>query len=402
MLVAGSLAIDISCDQAPGQLLRSGTSNPAVMSQSLGGVGQNIATAVYSVGTPVQFCSVVADDLSGRAALSMLAARGLRVDGVQTLKHGPPTAHYISFNDTKKDLFMAMADMRILESQHPDLHNLWKAHLERTKPEWLILDANWHRHTLQRWIAVGKAVGAKIAFEPVSAAKSCRIFEEAPGQTIHIPLVDLATPNEMELGAMWEFQGSHLRHYYGAWSTYLKSQKKHVEITETGEDFSRFLRMSLDLLPFFPCILTKLGSQGVLLTEMLRKDDPRLSAPWAQQYIFATEGSQNIYRSLQSIDKLQQDLRPVQGSTHRKYEFLKDFVAIYIRMFPPAELVPAKEVESVNGVGDTFLGVLVAGLAKKKPKVLDDLVMIAQKGSCMTLRSKESVSPEISSLQALL
>lgn len=402
MLVAGSLAIDISCDQAPGHLLSPGTSNPAIMSQSLGGVGQNIATALYSVGTLVHFCSVVADDMSGRTALSMLAARGLRVDGVQTLSYGPPTAHYISFNDTNKDLFMAMADMRIVESQQPDLDDLWKAHLEQVKPEWLVLDANWHPKALQRWIAAGKAVGAKIAFEPVSTAKSCRIFEEPPGHIIQMPLLELATPNEMELGAMWEFQGSHLRHHYGAWSTYLESRKKNIEMAEMGEEFSRLLRMSLDLLLCFPCILTKMGSRGVLLTEMLRKDDPRLSAAWAQQYIFATEGGQDIYRSLQNIDVLQQALRPEQGARHRKYEFLMDSVAIYIRMFPPAELVPAKEVASVNGVGDTFLGVLMAGLAKKKPKVLDDLVMIAQKGSCMTLRSKESVSPEISSLQALL
>jgi len=375
------------------------------MSQSLGGVGQNIATALHFVGTPVRFCSIVAEDFHGRAALNMLAARGLCVDGIETLESGPPTALYVAFNDTKNELFMAMADMRIVESQQHYLDDLWKAHLEQTNPKWLILDANWHRDTLRRWRAAAKAVGAKIAFEPVSTAKSCRIFDNTLRCPDTVQLADLATPNEMELGAMWEFQGSHLRRHYAAWSAIcLKYIEKKVKAVAMDKEFSRLLHMSLDLLLFFPCILTKMGSRGVLLTELLREDDPRVSAPWAQQYIFAAEGSlrdRNIFRNLQSYDN-QQDLRPKQGSTQGRYKFLRGYVALYIRMFPPAELVPAKEIVSVNGVGDTFLGIVMAGLAKEKPKVLDDLVMIAQKGSCMTLRSMESVSPEISSLQPLL
>jgi pseudouridine-5'-phosphate glycosidase/pseudouridine kinase len=48
----------------------------------------------------------------------------------------------------------------------------------------------------------------------------------------------------------------------------------------------------------------------------------------------------------------------------------------------------------VNGVGDTFLGVLVAGLAKGL-KLDERLVDIAQRGAIMTLRSREAVSPEL-------
>ena len=411
VLVAGSLAIDITCQHVEGpgeassQILRPGTSNPAIMSQSLGGVGQNIATALHSVGTPVKLCSLVADDLSGRAALSMLAARGLRVDGIETLTSGLPTAHYVAFNDKKCELFMAMADMKIVECQQPHLDDLWKAHLEQTKPKWLIIDANWHPKVLQRWRAAAKAIGAKIAFEPVSTAKSCRIFDDNLRRSDQVQLADIITPNEMELVAMWKFHGDFLRRHYGAWSAiYLNSLGKKLQILATNEEFFRLLQMSLDLLLCFPCVLTKMGPQGVLLTELLREDDARISAPWAQQYIFAAEGSlegRNIYRSLQS-NNIRRDLQLKQGLTQGKYDFLEDYVAIYIRMFPPAELVPANEIVSVNGMGDTFIGILMAGLAKEKPKVLDELVMIAQKGSCMTLRSKASVSPEISSLQSLL
>jgi pseudouridine-5'-phosphate glycosidase/pseudouridine kinase len=63
-----------------------------------------------------------------------------------------------------------------------------------------------------------------------------------------------------------------------------------------------------------------------------------------------------------------------------------------MRLFPALEVV--EDVVSVNGVGDTFLGVLVAGLAKGL--TLDErLVDIAQRGAIMTLRSREAVSPEL-------
>lgn len=73
-----------------------------------------------------------------------------------------------------------------------------------------------------------------------------------------------------------------------------------------------------------------------------------------------------------------------------------------MRLFPPAESVSATDVISVNGVGDTFLGVIIAGLAKANPKSLIELIHIAQQGSIMTLKSKEAVSPEIRKLRSVL
>ena len=63
-----------------------------------------------------------------------------------------------------------------------------------------------------------------------------------------------------------------------------------------------------------------------------------------------------------------------------------------MRLFPAVEVV--EDVVSVNGVGDTFLGVLMAGLAKGL-ELDEKLVNIAQRGAVLTLRSKESVSPDL-------
>lgn len=406
VLVAGSLAIDLSCDYKP--IIESSTlpgantpapktSNPAFISQSLGGVGQNIATALHHLGTSVSLCSAVGEDAAGRTAINMLIERGMRVDGIEIMQDGSRTAQYVAFNDSQKDLVMAMADMRILEDGSPGDFTYWKPHLERYRPKWLVLDANWHTSLLSEWIAAGRHLGSKIAFEPVSVEKSVRLFGCISG-SMELPfaLVNLATPNEFELRAM---------------ANYIRKQEKlnHLNILDPNSSpltdrphpshlpfldptsFGRSLipytnlalvdrhvpQNALALLPFIPCILTKLGPEGVLSTEFLYQGDSRLKLQKEEPYIFG--------RSLMEQE----------GGFDKP-------VGIYMRLYPPAEEVAQDQIVSVNGVGDTFFGVIVAGFAKETPKSLGELIEIAQRGAVMTLKSKKSVSPDISSLRSAL
>ena len=72
-----------------------------------------------------------------------------------------------------------------------------------------------------------------------------------------------------------------------------------------------------------------------------------------------------------------------------------------MRYFPPAVQIPKGEVVSVNGVGDTFLGVLLARMAElelagkqvglAEQGVLEDVIGLGQKGAVETLRSAEAV-----------
>jgi pseudouridylate synthase / pseudouridine kinase len=78
-----------------------------------------------------------------------------------------------------------------------------------------------------------------------------------------------------------------------------------------------------------------------------------------------------------------------------------DVGGVYLRYFPVAETVSKENIVSVNGVGDTFLGVIVAGLAKGL-QLDENLIHVAQKASVMTLKSKETVSPHLASLSAEL
>ena len=74
-----------------------------------------------------------------------------------------------------------------------------------------------------------------------------------------------------------------------------------------------------------------------------------------------------------------------------------------MRLFPPVEEVRAEDVVSVNGVGDTFAGTLLAGLAEKgKGARVEDLVDLCQRAAVLTLKSKESVSPGLGTMRLLL
>ena len=392
VIVAGSLAIDLSCDyiRSPTENLSSQpqfhTSNPASITQTLGGVGQNIATALHYLGSSPRLCSSIAADVAGSTALRILAERGLQTAGIQTRSSDFHTAQYVAVNDAKKQMVLAMADMNILEDTNENFDSLWKPHLDTCKPKWLVIDANWHPNNLQKWLDAARASGVKVAFEPVSTVKSRRAFSArilGNVNLVTVPnhLISLATPNALELSSMHDAANDVGLFDREDWwrvinSIGLSSSGSRDKLVSATNDLlvdQGVPQQSIRLLPFIPCILATLGERGVLMTQMLQPGDDRLTCPDASPYILSrsTDGNNVIG-------------------------------GVYMRLFPPVETVSSDEIVSVNGVGDTFLGVLIAGLTKVKPKNIVDLIDIAQRGSVMTLKSKEAVSPQISTLQGLL
>jgi pseudouridine-5'-phosphate glycosidase/pseudouridine kinase len=328
---------------------------------------------------------------AGNAVLTALKEEGLIIEGI-TVERAQGntteitnipyrTAQYVAVNDTKKDLVVAMADMSIFDREEAVLK---LSHHISPALKWIVVDANWHPNTLRHILDQGKSSTAKVAFEPVSVAKSAGLFQthgtakSPPIQAFPNHSVDLATPNQHELAAM---------HASAKECEYFESEQWWQVIDALGIPSSgardRFVSLTnkkmtdegislqtIQLLPFVPTILTKLGADGVLLTDLLKPNDPRLTDPNSAPYILS---------------------RTSNGSS--------EVGGVYMRLFPAVEVV--EDVVSVNGVGDTFLGVLVAGLAKGL--ALDGrLIEIAQRGAVMTLRSKESVSPKLGLLQTKL
>ncbi|PTB79512.1 hypothetical protein M440DRAFT_1326662 [Trichoderma longibrachiatum ATCC 18648] len=385
ILVAGSVAVDLSCDYTNPQggdgQPQVHTSNPASISQSIGGVGHNVALAAHRASrqAQVKFSSMIGDDVAGATVLTALEASGLDSTYVKKLNQaehpGSRTAQYVAINDSSKNLVMAMADMGIF-TQHL-FPEEWKAAIKATDPKWLVVDGNWSPKGIRTWIHAANEHGSKVAFEPVSVAKSKSLFGPQRGVP---PLgvfpnqsVDLASPNIYELSAMYSAAKENGYLDSMEWFEVIDSfgmrgaRDRFVRLTSAELTDAGVPVQSIQLLPYIPTIITKLGSKGVLLTTILSKEDPRLRDRESEEFI--------LTRSF--------DGNPAVGG-------------IYMRLFPPVEHV--ENIVSVNGVGDTFLGVMVSGLAQGGR--VDKLVDVAQRGAVYTLKCAESVSKEVSKLES--
>ncbi|KAH8910905.1 hypothetical protein BR93DRAFT_874256, partial [Coniochaeta sp. PMI_546] len=408
IVVAGSVALDLSCDYTGSQSGAAGdiaespslhTSNPASITQSVGGVGHNVALAAHRFGggdVKVKLCSVVGDDVAGSTLLDAIRAEGLSVSGIRTLGGaeypGARTAQYVSVNDSQKSLVLAMADMDILTA-HPFPKDHWAAVIEESQPRCLVVDANWDATTIRSLLSV--AGGAKTIFEPVSAAKSVRLFEGEKLGVYPNHQVSLATPNIYELSAMYDAakeQGYF--HSVPEWFEVIDSFNVRGSDIEYGEYFEQMMASTsaemkaagvpqkvLHLLPYIPSIVVKFGEHGCLLAEIMAPDDKRL--------VVSKEKTSTAGFSQQQQSVL---MRALPGGNGRCVG------GVYMRYFNPEKKV--EDVVSVNGVGDTFLGVLTAGLARGG--TLHKLIGLAQSAAVMTLMSKEAVSPKLEKLSRKL
>jgi pseudouridylate synthase / pseudouridine kinase len=285
------------------------------------------------------------------------------------------TAQYVAVNDGDKNLVMAMADMDIFSSHSfPDY---WESVVESAKPKWLVVDGNWGASDIRAWIRAGKSQpSCKVAFEPVSMEKAARLFPPfrgvSPVTVFPQPSVDLASPNVYELGALYEAAKENGYFDSTEWFQVIDAfgmrgaRDRFVQLTSPELTDAGVPVQTIQLLPYIPTLITKLGSKGALLTSILGRDDPRLFDRDSQEFILTRAPSDH----------------PTIGG-------------IYMRLFPAAEKV--EDVVSVNGVGDTFLGVMISGLAQGGKA--EKLVEVAQRGAVMSLRSAESVNPELSRIE---
>lgn len=409
VFVAGSLAIDLSCDYALQNRSRAAggatlkpalnTSNPAVITQSLGGVGSNVSRAAHLMGANVRLCSAVGDDLGGKTALEALAEAGMDATGIKTMAKasGSRTAQYVAVNDGAKDLVLAMADISILESTSPSaadgvvsaLEQVWLPQLKEAQPSHLVIDGNWPSQHLAKWLAAAESSANRpfTIFEPVSTVKSTGPFHLPKGNTLATfptPSIDLITPNRYELSAMHTAaRESGFLERSDWWDVIdalgIPSSGARTQLTLATSNHlvnDGIPQQSIQLLPFFPAICTKLGAEGVLLTQILPAGDERLSSGAYAPFILS---------------------RCANGT-----EESLGVGGVYMRLFGPSEEVGEEEVVSVNGVGDTFVGTLVAGLAKRKEGRVEDLVDVAQRAAVLTLKSPESVAPGLATLGMLI
>ncbi|KAK5055904.1 hypothetical protein LTR84_012454 [Exophiala bonariae] len=392
VLVAGSLASDTICDYQPldddptksSPILS--TSNPAQIAQAAGGVGHNVALAAHFAGAKVSLASVVADDLAGNTLIEYMAKSGLPTRHILQIPtaSGARTAQYMAVNDRNKDLVVAMADMSILVRSELESLEYWTSLLAESKPEWVVVDANWSPSILSSILTAAQLNKANIAFEPVSVAKAARLFHKdntaiTRRKVVPEHIVNLAAPNQFELTALFNAAREASMFESEEWWTLIDSyglsaSTSRARLTAVaGRDLVEegIPQQCIQLLPFIPNMVIKLGRKGCLVANLLKEDDAKLRNPDYAPYIVARSHAED---------------RRIGG--------------VYMRLFRPSHEVQQSEIVSVNGIGDTMLGVIVAGLVQRH--TLETVVPIAQDAAVLTLKSAQPVSPEVRSIQARL
>ena len=311
---------------------------------------------------------------AGSTILTGLRRSGFDTSCIITIPHR--TAQYVSVNDSSKNLVVAMADMDIFTtSSEPASVAQWKHALTGRPPKWVVVDANWTAQGIHAWIRNAAKVGSLVAFEPVSTVKSRRVFDSAHKLALfpHASIA-LATPNMLELAAMHTSAREHGHLDTTAWFDVVDAfdiragaraafvRLASADLTDLGVPVQ-----AVQLLPFIPNLVVKLGDKGVLVVRLLKVGDELLEQEGEREYI-VTRGRDGNHKGVGGV---------------------------YMRMYPA---VKAETVVSVNGAGDTFLGVLVAELAGRETcevRVDEELVDRAQRAAVLTLASEASVSGDI-------
>jgi pseudouridine-5'-phosphate glycosidase/sugar/nucleoside kinase (ribokinase family) len=212
VIVMGGAVLDIIAKPAPGHTLLLGTSNPAICTESDGGVGRNIAEVLGRLGSRPVLYSAVGSDARGRVLVERLTtACGVLVeqpppplshahhhhDGsgdvstIATVPHAG-TATYVAVLNEEGDLHTACADMDVLQHIAAPPPHVWE------HASMLVLDANPPVSVLRQAAMAAVQAGATVFLDPTSVAKACMVAKE---QSLLACLTYLS-PNLDELAAM--------------------------------------------------------------------------------------------------------------------------------------------------------------------------------------------------------
>ncbi|MBV9792189.1 MAG: carbohydrate kinase family protein [Chloroflexi bacterium] len=190
IVVIGGASLDIK-----GRLRRDfipGTSNPAAIQMSVGGVGRNIAENLARLGTSVALISAVCEDDFGRAILQQTEAAGVDMS-CMLLTGEQRSSSYIAILSHDGSLLAGLDDSAAGRAITPE-HIQERAELLQNA-DMVVIDANVARATVETIMAICEAARVPVAFEPVAFGLADR-FRQQVGRFF------LVTPNDLEAEAL--------------------------------------------------------------------------------------------------------------------------------------------------------------------------------------------------------
>jgi len=192
VLVIGAASVDI-VGVLKGEL-QAGTSNPAQIRTSCGGVARNVAENLARLGQAVNLLTVVGEDQNGDQLLKAVAEAGVNVEAVKrTSQH--PTGTYLGVVNTGGELQMALDDMRAMTLLSPDY--LREHDYLFREASLLFLDANLPKDTLRTAMSLAKKAHLPVCADPTSTSLAGRLKP-------YLSKLHLVTPNSAEAAILTE------------------------------------------------------------------------------------------------------------------------------------------------------------------------------------------------------
>jgi pseudouridine kinase len=185
-LVIGASGVDIigRLEAAP----QMGTSNPARIRFSYGGVARNVAENLARLGQPVSLITVVGRDESGERLLAQTAAAGVDVShSLHTSTYS--TGTYLAVLDKTGQRYMGLDDMEIMKALSPEyIHH----HAELIKSAGLVfMDANLSPATIRAIVSLARRANVPVCADPATSTLALRLQP-------YLSRLYLVTPNRME------------------------------------------------------------------------------------------------------------------------------------------------------------------------------------------------------------
>ncbi len=186
VLVIGASGIDmvgrIETELSPG------TSKPAYIRASFGGVGRNVAENLARLGHPVHLLSAIGDDLIGSQLLNYTREAGVNVDAVLRVPDNPTSA-YMAVVNKSGELAFGLDDMRTMDflssayiREHADLFK---------QASILFLDANIPPKTLRTVLSLARRAKLPVCADPTSTTLASRLSP-------YLDRLHIITPNHQE------------------------------------------------------------------------------------------------------------------------------------------------------------------------------------------------------------
>lgn len=187
VVVVGGSNVDLKGYAADEYL--SGTSNQGQLTETMGGVGRNIAENLGILEQPTVLLSAVGRDKSGEKLLQQTAKPQLNLDYVLHSSNYR-TGTYLAHLDADGELLGAIADMEILTEIDVDYLRQYRQLLETAAM--LIIDTNLAEEVIDYLLQVGTENEVPSVVESVSVSKSRKLIGK-------LEQIDILTPNLDEI-----------------------------------------------------------------------------------------------------------------------------------------------------------------------------------------------------------